>query len=128
MLATQSNESKIARTLEQLNCAAQNFCRIANVGLTRFLQGLSGQPGKHFDDDTAAYLLEVCGELYQLQLDADMIMKSHLPIDFKRVDDIVTALAIRRAAKIAAEDGDHELDSHVFNATKGLVRAQQAGA
>ena len=121
MLASQSNEAKIARTLEQLGCAAQNFCKIANVKLTRFLQGLHGEPGRHFDDETAAHLLEVCGELFELQIDADAITNSHLPIDFRRVDEIVGALAIRRAAKIIAEDGDHALESHAFNATKNLT-------
>ena len=125
MLASHSNEARIARTLEQLGCAAQNFCRIANVGLTRFLQALNGDAGKHFSDEQAAHLLEVCGELYELQLDADAITKTHLPIDFKRVDDIVTALAIRRAAKIAAEDGEHVLDSVALRATQSLVGTKQ---
>jgi hypothetical protein len=128
MLSSFSNEAKIDRTLKQLSCAAQNFCRIANVGLTRFLQGLNGEPGKHFNEDTAAHLLEVCGELYELQLDTDAIAKSHLPLDFRRVDDIVNALAIRRAAKIAAEDGDHALDSHASSATKRLVGTKQEGS
>jgi hypothetical protein len=48
MLAIHSNEAKIERTLKQLGCAAQNFCRIAGVGLTRFLQGVNGGARKTF--------------------------------------------------------------------------------
>ena len=71
MLTTHSNEGKIERTLTQLGCAAQNFCKIAGVGLTRFLQGVNGEPGKHFRDEDAAHLLAVLGELYELQVDVD---------------------------------------------------------
>jgi hypothetical protein len=121
MLATHSNEAKIARTLTQLGCAAQNFCRIAGVGLTRFLQALNALPGKHFSDDQAAHVLEVLGEIYDLQIDVDRMADSHVPINFTRVDDVITALTIRRVAKIAAESNDHVLDVHALRATTALV-------
>ena len=121
MLASHSHEAKIANTLTQLGCAAQNFCKIAGIGLTRFPQALNAVPGKHFPDDQAAHLLEVLGELYELQIDVDSITKSHIPINFTRVDDVITALTIRRVAKIAAEQNDHTLDSHAFKATKNLT-------
>ena len=44
MLATHSNEEKITRTLTQLGCAAQNFCKFAGIGLTRFLRAINGEP------------------------------------------------------------------------------------
>jgi hypothetical protein len=121
MLATHSNEARIANALKQLQCAAQNFCRIAGVGLTRFQQALNAEPGKHFTDQQAAHLLEVLSEMYQLQLDADAITNSHLPIDFRRVDDVLTALTIRRVAKIAAEDNDHTLDDQALRVTQKLT-------
>jgi hypothetical protein len=121
MLASHSNEAKIARTLTQLGCASQNFCRIAGVGLTRFLQGINGNPGKHFRDDDAAHLLDVLGELYELQLDVNAIASSHVPINFTRVDAVVTALTIRRVAKIMAEENDHTLDSQALSVTKNLM-------
>ena len=121
MLATQSNEAKIERTLTQLGCAAQNFCRIAGVGLTRFLQAINGEPGKHFRDDVAAHLLAVLGELYELQVDVDGIANAHIPINFTRVDDVLTALTIRRVARIAAEENDHTLDSQALRATAELM-------
>jgi len=121
MLAIHSNEAKIARTLAQLGCAAQNFCKIAGVGLTRFLQAVNGEPGKHFRDEGAAHLLEVLGELYELQVDVDAITGTHIPINFARVDDITTALVIRRVAKIAAEENDHALDEQALRATTALV-------
>jgi hypothetical protein len=121
MLASHSNEAKIARTLTQLGCAAQNFCKIAGVGLTRFLQALNAVPGRHFSDEQASNLLEVLGELYELQLDVDAIAKSHISINFTRVDDVITALTIRRVARIAAEDNDHTLDSQALSATKNLM-------
>jgi len=124
MLASHSNEAKIAHTLAQLGCAAQNFCKIAGVGLTRFLQALNALPGKHFSDEQAAHLLEVLGELYELQLDVDVITGTHVPINFIRVDDVLTALAIRRVAKIAAEENDHTLDSQALSATKKLMEKQ----
>ena len=121
MLATHSNEAKIARTLAQLGCAAQNFCKIASVGLTRFLQALNAVPGRHFSDQQASHLLEVLGEMYELQLDVDAITKSHVPINFSRVDDVLTALTIRRVAKVAAEENDHTLDSQALRATTVLM-------
>jgi hypothetical protein len=121
MLATHSNEAKIARTLTQLGCAAQNFCKIAGIGLTRFLQALNAMPGKQFSDQQAAHLLEVLGELYELQLDVDAIAKSHISINFRRVDDVMTALTIRRVAKIVAETNDHTLDEQVLRATTALM-------
>jgi hypothetical protein len=121
MLASHSNEAKIARTLTQLGCAAQNFCKIAGVGLTRFLQALNALPGKHFSDQQAAHLLEVLGEIYELQLDVDRMANAHLQINFTRADDVMTALAIRRVAKIAAEENDHTLDSQALSATKNLM-------
>jgi hypothetical protein len=94
---------------------------ISGVGLTRFLQGLNAVPGKHFADQQAAHLLEVLGELYELQLDLDAIAKSHIPINFSRVDDVMTALTIRRVARIAAEDNDHTVDSQALQATTALM-------
>ena len=124
MLAIHSNEAKIARTLTQLGCAAQNFCKIAGIGLTRCLQALNAVPGKHFSDEQAAHLLEVLGEIYDLQLDVDRMANSHVPINFTRVDDVLTALTIRRVAKIAAETNDHALDEHALRATKILMEAK----
>ena len=124
MLATHSNEARIAHTLKQLGCAAQNFCKIAGVGLTRFLQALNALPGKHFSDEQAAHLLEVLGELYELQLDVDAITGTHVPINFVRIDDVLTALTIRRVAKIAAETNDHALDEHALRATKILMETK----
>jgi len=121
MLPTYSNEAKLERGLKQLDCAAQNFCKIAGVGLTRFLQAVNGEPGKHFRDEDAAHLLEVLGEVYELQLDVDAITKSHVPINFARVDDVLTALTIRRVAKIAAEQDDHTLASQALRATTVLM-------
>ena len=121
MLAFHSDEAKIDRTLKQLGCAAQNFCKFAGVGLTRFLQALNAVPGKHFSDQQAAHLLEVLGEMYELQLDVDAITKTHVPINFARVDDVLTALTIRRVARIAAEENDHALDSQALRATTKLT-------
>jgi hypothetical protein len=121
MLASHSNEAKIARTLTQLGCAAQNFCKIAGVGLTRFLQALNSVPGKHFPDEQAAHFLDVLGEIYELQLAIDRMADSHVPINFTRVDDVITALTIRRVAKIMAEENDHALDSQALGATKKLM-------
>lgn len=121
MLATYSNEARIAHTLKQLGCAAQNFCRIAGVGLTRFLQGINAEPGKHFRDDNAAHLLDVLGELYELQLNVDGLAKTHVPINFACVDAVMTALTIRRVAKIAAEENDHALDAQALRATTALM-------
>ena len=81
-------------------------------------------PGKHFSDELAAHLLEVLGEIYELQLDVDRMANSHLPINFTRVDDVLTALTIRRVAKVAAETNDHALDEHALRATKILMEAK----
>jgi hypothetical protein len=121
MLATHSNEAKIDRTLKQLGCAAQDFCKIAGLGPTRFLQALNAVSGKHFSDEQAAHLLEVLSEVYELQLDVDRMADAHLPINFTRVEDVLTALTIRRVARIAAEDNDHALDAHALRATTALM-------
>ena len=128
MLAIHSNEGKIARTLAQLGCAAQNFCKIAGVGLTRFLQAINGEPGKHFRDEDAVYLLEVLGELYELQVDVDSITGTHLPINFTRLDAVMTALTIRRVAKVAAEENDHSIDSKALRATTALIERKRNAA
>jgi hypothetical protein len=104
-LATHSNEGKIQRGLEHLGCAARNFVMIANtVGLTRFMEGLNGVPGRHFSDAAAERMLQILGEMYELQIDLDAVNGTHIPINFGKVDAITTALTIRRVAKIMAEE------------------------
>jgi hypothetical protein len=121
-LATHSNEAKIQRGLEHLGCAARNFVLIAKtVGLTRFMEGLNGVPGRHFCDQDAQRMLESLGELYELQIDVDAVNGSHIPIDFSKVDAVGTALTIRRVAKIAAEENDHALDAQALRATTALT-------
>jgi hypothetical protein len=88
------------------------------------LQALNAVPGKHFSDEQAARLLEVLGEIYDLQLDVDRMANSHLPINFTRVDDVLTALTIRRVAKIAAATNDHALDEQALRATKNLMETK----
>jgi hypothetical protein len=121
-LATHSNEGKIQRGLEHLGCAARNFVLIANtVGLTRFMEGLNGVPGRHFSDAAAERMLEVLGEMYQLQIDLDAVNGTHIPVDFSKVDAVTTALTIRRVARIAAEENDHALDKQALRATTALT-------
>src|SRR5258708_36238004 len=121
-LATHSNEGKILRGLEHLGCAARNFVLIANtVGLTRFMEGMNGMPGRHFSDAAAQRMLEVLGEMYELQIDLDAVNGAHIPVDFSKVDAITTALTIRRFARIAAEENDHSMDSQALRATKALM-------
>jgi hypothetical protein len=121
-LATHSNEGKILRGLEHLGCAARNFVLIANtVGLTRLMEGLNGVPGRHFSDAAAQRMLEVLGELYELQIDLDAVNGTHIPIDFSKVDAVETALTIRRVAKITADENDHALDEQALRATTALM-------
>jgi hypothetical protein len=121
-LATYSNERKIQSGLEHLGCAARNFVLIANtVGLTRFMEGLNGVPGRHFSDANAQRMLEVLGEMYELQIDLDAVNGTHIPIDFSKVDAVDTALTIRRVAKIAADENDHVLDELALRATTALM-------
>jgi hypothetical protein len=121
-LATHSNEGKIQRGLEHLGCASRNFVMITNtVGLTRFMEGLNGVPGRHFSDAAAERMLEVLGEMYELQIDLDAVNGTHIPVDFSKVDAVTTALTIRRVAKIAAETNDHALDEHALRATSALM-------
>jgi hypothetical protein len=108
--------------LEHLGCAARNFVLISNtVGLTRFMEGLNGVPGRHFSDAIAERMLEILSDMYELQIDLDAVNGAHIPIDFSRVDVITTALAIRRVAKIAAEENDHTLDEQALRATRILT-------
>jgi hypothetical protein len=121
-LATHSNEAKIQRGLEHLGCAARNFVLISNtVGLTRFMEGLNGVPWRHFSDAAAQRMLEVLGELYELQIDLDAVNGAHIPIDFSKVNAVTTALTIRRVAKIAVEETDHALDAQALRATTVLM-------
>jgi hypothetical protein len=121
-LATHSNERKIQRGLEHLGCAARNFVLIAKtVGLTRFMEGLNGVPGRHFSDANAERMLEVLGEMYELQIDLDTVNGAHIPIDFSKVDAVETALTIRRVARIAADENDHALDQQALRATTDLM-------
>jgi hypothetical protein len=121
-LETHSNEGKIQRGLEHLGCAARNFVMIANtVGLTRFMEGMNGVPGRHFSDAAAQRMLEVLGEMYQLQIDLDAVNGAHIPIDFSKVDAVTTALTIRRVARIASDENDHGLDAQALRATTVLT-------
>ena len=121
-LATHSNEQKIQSGLEHLGCAARNFVLITKtVGLTRFMEGMNGVPGRHFSDAAAERMLEVLGEMYQLQIDLDAVNGAHIPIDFSKVDAVTTALTIRRVASIAAEENDHALDEQALQATTALM-------
>jgi hypothetical protein len=120
-LPSHSNEGKIQRGLQHLGCAARNFVLIANtLGLTRFMEGLNGVPGRHFSDAVAERMLEVLGEMYELQIDLDAVNGTHIPIDFSRVDAVTTALTIRRVAKIEAEGGSHSLDALAERATNAV--------
>jgi hypothetical protein len=120
-LSTHSNERKIQRGLEHLGCAARNFVLITKtIGLTRFMEGMNGVPGRHFSDAAAERMLEVLGEMYELQVDLDAVNGTHIPIDFSKVDAVTNALTIRRVAKIAAEQNDHTLDEYSLRATKSL--------
>jgi hypothetical protein len=121
-LPTHSNERKIQRGLEHLGCAARNFVLIARtVGLTRFMEGLNGVPGRHFSDANAERMLEVLGEMYELQIDLDAVNNAHIPIDFSKVDAVETALTVRRVARVAAEENDHVLDEQALRATTILM-------
>jgi hypothetical protein len=120
-LPSHSNEGKIQRGLQHLGCAARNFVLIANtLGLTRFMEGLNGVPGRHFSDAVAERMLEVLGEMYELQIDLDAVNGTHIPIDFSRVDAVTTALTIRRVAKIEAEGGSHSLEALAERATNAV--------
>ena len=124
-LPSHSNERKIQRGLQHLACAARNFVMIANtIGLTRFMEGLNGVPGRHFSDAVAERMLEVLGEMYELQIDLDAVNGAHIPIDFSKVDAVTTALTIRRVAKIAAETNDHALDEHALRAIRNLTETK----
>jgi hypothetical protein len=121
-LPTQGNEGKLLRGLEHLGCAARNFVLIANtVGLTRFMEALNGVPGRHFSDADAERMLEVLGQMYELQIDLDAVAGAHISIDFTKVDAVETALTIRRVAKVAAEENDHSMDSQALRATASLI-------
>jgi hypothetical protein len=120
-LATHSNERKIQWGLEHLGCAGRNFVLITNtVGLTRFMEGLNGVPGRHFSDAAAERMLEVLGEMYDLQIDLDAVNGTHIPIDFSKVDAVTTALTIRRVAMIEAEGGSHSLVALAERATNAV--------
>jgi hypothetical protein len=128
-LATHSNEGKIQRGLEHLDCAARNFVLITNtMGLTRFMEGLNAVRGRHFSDAAAERMLEVLGEMYELQIDLDAVNGTHIPIDFSKVDAVTTALTIRRVAKIAAGTNDHALDEHALRATTALIERKRDAA
>jgi hypothetical protein len=121
-LPTHSNERKIQRGLEHLGCAARNFVLIANtLGLTRFMEGMNGVPGRHFCDEDAQRMLEVLGEMYELQIDLDAVNGTHIPIDFSKVNAVETVLTIRRVSRIAAEENDHTLDEQALRATTALT-------
>jgi hypothetical protein len=63
----------------------------------------------------------VLGELYELQVDVDAITGTHIPINFTRLDAVMTALTVRRVAKVAGEENDHSLDSQALRATAELM-------
>jgi len=87
-LPTHSNEAKIQRGLEHLGCAARNFVLIANtIGLTRFMEGVNGVPGRHFSDAAAQRMLEVLGEMYELQIDLDASGQRYFTVTGKRLGE-----------------------------------------
>jgi hypothetical protein len=67
-LAAFSNEAKIQRGLDLLGCAAVNFCSLVGIcGKTRFMEGMNGVPGRHFNDQDAQTFLSYMERLYDLQ-------------------------------------------------------------
>ena len=127
-LATHSNEGKIQRGLEHLGCAARNFVSIAKtVGLTRFMEGLNGVPGRHFSDAAAQRMLEFLGELYELQIDVDAVNGSHIPIEERSSDEVIYIKNIRIAPDVhAAHPGFDVTPARYITAIiteRGIARA-----
>jgi hypothetical protein len=88
------------------------------------MEGMNGVPGRHFSDTAAQRMLEVLGEMYELQIELDAVNGAHIPIDFSKVDAVTTALTIRRVAKVAEEEDDHTLDSQALRATRALMEGK----
>jgi len=97
MLATFSNESKIARELEELDCSGNAFAEICGiVGRTRMAQGLKGE--KDFDQGDAERMFRTLAEMRELR------SMSALPLDWTDCEGIRRALEERRGAKRILED------------------------
>jgi len=91
-LATYSPEAIIARGLEDLGCAGNNFAEIAGVvSRSRLAQGLAGQ--KDFDNRDAQKMLLVLEEMRELKE-----LSPSLP-DWRQTGEIRAALEQRRNVK-----------------------------
>jgi hypothetical protein len=131
MLGTLSNEARILRGLNLLNCPPTNFAKLAGIPKTRFLQGLNGEPGRAFSDEDAQRYLSFIEKLFELQVAVDELAKDangkvkHLPLDWSRFNEIGDALVIRLAQQVCLETGDHQLDEVAARALKA-TRSQPA--
>ena len=131
-LPTHSNEGKIQRGLEHLGCAARNFVLIAKtVGLTRFMEGMNGVPGRHFSDAAAERMLEVLGEMYELQIDLDAVNGSSHPdrlqqsrCGYDRADDPPRSEDCRGRARphlgFAGSSRNHSIDGAENEGTRSI--------
>jgi hypothetical protein len=104
MLSPNSAEDKIAKGIERLGCAGNNFALIAGVvSKARFAQGLAGV--NNFEPGDADRMLEVLSEMQELY---DL---SPSPPDWKQVDDIRRALDERRAVKRLIREAREHLEA-----------------
>jgi predicted TIM-barrel fold metal-dependent hydrolase len=113
MLAGLSPEAKIKNELRELYCAESNFAKISGVvGKTRLAEGLAGQ--KDFDRHDAERMLEVLQEMRELQTAV-----GDAPIDWSRVDKVLTALVMRRIAQF---ENDERMNDIAKSAAQSMVK------
>jgi hypothetical protein len=102
MLSPNSREDRIAKGIEKLGCAGNNFALISGVvSKARFAQGLTGD--NNFEPEDADKMLEVLSEMQELY---DI---SPSPPDWREVDAIRKALQERRAVKKLIEEAEKHL-------------------
>ena len=123
MYGSLSHEGRIAKALAQLGCPVTNFCKLAGIPKTKFIDAMNGVPGCALSDETAQKALSFIERLWELQSAIDALTKSHIPLDWSRTNEIAEALVIREAQQICLEDNDHQLDRAAEYALKATRSA-----
>jgi hypothetical protein len=112
---TLSPEGKIASGLAKLGCGVHHFAEIVPILSRSRIKSALLDSTKRFKTADANRLLDLLDRMVKLQ---DSIL---VAIDWSKTEKVRTALAVRLAASILQEQGNHELDSAAGAATRAVT-------
>jgi len=108
-----STEGRMLERLRVLQCVEMNFAKLVAGIISRpRLRDAFREPTRCLDTNLADKLIEKITQMEELQQAV-----APIPVDWTRVEEVKDALAIRLAAQVESEKGNHELDNAASWAT-----------